>query len=204
MAVPDLAVHRPGPLPGWVYLVGAGPGDPGYSTLRGARLVAGGRHRHDNLVARPSSISRRSRPSASTSAEGRRPLAAAGRDQPAAAQAGAGEQARGAAQGRRPFIFGRGGEMELLVEAGIHVEVVPGVTAAAGVSAYAGIPLTHREHAQSVVFATGFPQGGQDRPRLADAGTSAADRGDLHGHLAPGGHLRQLVATACRPSTPRA
>ncbi len=60
--------------------------------------------------------------------------------------------------------------MELLVEAGIHVEVVPGVTAAAGVSAYAGIPLTHREHAQSVVFATGFLKEGKidlDWPMLA-------------------------------------
>lgn len=162
---------------GKVYLVGAGPGDPGLLTLKGKRcleladVVIYDYLANDRLLAYASSDAERIYVG-KRGGEQYLPQEEITRLVIERARRG---QVVVRLKGGDPFIFGRGGEeAEALVGAGIPYEVVPGVTSAIAVPAYAGIPLTHRDLASSVAFVTGRParEGpGIDWRALAGMGT---------------------------------
>lgn len=158
---------------GTVYLVGSGPGELDLLTLRAARLIGeADAIVYDHLIAE--GVLDLARPEAEKIYVGKEsskhtvPQEELNRLLVRLARSGR-KVVR--LKGGDPFIFGRGGEeIEALVDSRIPFEVVPGVTAASGCAAYAGIPLTHREHAQAVALATGHLKDGTinlDWPSLA-------------------------------------
>ncbi|NOH27748.1 uroporphyrinogen-III C-methyltransferase [Vibrio mediterranei] len=156
-----MTTHQTSLNTGFVSLVGAGPGDPDLLTVKGYRVIQSADVVvFDRLVSKE--ILALAKPDAEMIYVGKKldyhcvPQDQINQILVEQAQLGL-KVVR--LKGGDSFIFGRGGEeLETLAENGINFEVVPGITAAAGATAYAGIPLTHRDHAQSVQFITGHVQ----------------------------------------------
>ena len=143
---------------GKVYLVGAGPGDPGLMTTRSLELIANADVvLYDRLI--PASALDGARDDAELRYVGKQPGAAAIAQEDLnalLAELGAAGKQVVRLKGGDPFVFGRGGEeAETLAAAGVPFEVVPGITAGVAAPAYAGIPVTHRDAASAVAFVTG-------------------------------------------------
>lgn len=154
---------------GKVYLVGAGPGDPGLMTVKGKTLLeCADVVVYDALVSPPilAMIGPRAEQIHVGKRRGRHSLLQEETTQLLIQKA----QTQAVVvrlKGGDPFVFGRGGEeMADLIQAGVSVEVVPGVTSGIAAPAYAGIPLTHRSYSSSVTFVTGHEAAGKYRPTV--------------------------------------
>ena len=189
-----------------VYLVGAGPGDPGLITVRGAELLARADVVvHDRLV--DPSLLQQAAPAAELVDVGKWPGASSGARQE---EINALLVERGRAglevvrlKGGDPFVFGRGGEEALaLAGAGVDFEVVPGVSAAVAVPAYAGVPVTHRGLSSSFVVVTGRAGEGRSGPDWEVLARSGATIVVLMGVAHRGEIAGRLLAAGLPPETP--
>lgn len=150
---------------GFVYLVGAGPGDPGLITVKGRDCIASADVVLYDYLANMSLL-RYASPDTELIYAGK-VGGAHNREQSQINEMLVGKALEGNTvvrlKGGDPFIFGRGGEeCEALAEAGIPFEIVPGITSGIAAPAYAGIPLTHRDYTTSVAFVTGHESPGKD------------------------------------------
>lgn len=152
---------------GKVYLVGAGPGDPGLLTIKAKILLESADVVIYDALVSPEILAIIAPHAAKIDAGKRMGRHSLLQNQTTELLI---EKARTQAivvrlKGGDPFIFGRGGEeMQDLIAAGVPVEVVPGVTSGIAAPAYAGIPLTHRNYSSSVTFVTGHEMAGKYRP----------------------------------------
>lgn len=154
---------------GKVYLVGAGPGDPGLLTLKGKALLEQADVVIYDALVSPQIVAMINPDAEKINAGKRRGRHSLLQEETTQLLI---EKAQTNAvvvrlKGGDPFVFGRGGEeMEDLVNAGIPVEVVPGITSGIAAPAYIGIPLTHRDYSSSVTFVTGHEAAGKYRPEV--------------------------------------
>ncbi len=168
---PAASAEKPSTQPpiGKVYLVGAGPGDPGLMTVKAKTLIeCADVVVFDALVSKPilNWINPRAEKIHAGKRRGRHSMSQTQITQLLLSKAH--EQAVVVRlKGGDPFVFGRGGEeMADLMAAGVSVEVVPGITAGIAAPAYAGIPVTHRGYSSSVTFVTGHESAGKYRPEV--------------------------------------
>ncbi|HET7775890.1 MAG TPA: uroporphyrinogen-III C-methyltransferase [Azospira sp.] len=204
MLMPD-PNRNPSALPGTVYLVGGGPGDPDLLTLRAARLIGEADVLvYDHLIG--AGILDLAKADAEIIYAGKEASKhTLPQDDINLLLVKLAQKHRCVVRlkGGDPFIFGRGGEeLEILARHGIPFQVVPGVTAAAGCAAYAGFPLTHRDHAQVLVFATGHLKDGTvnlDWQALARPRQTVVFYMGISGL---GEISRQMIAHGLDPKTP--
>jgi uroporphyrin-III C-methyltransferase/precorrin-2 dehydrogenase/sirohydrochlorin ferrochelatase len=190
---------------GAVHIVGAGPGDPDLLTLRALQLLQRADIVfYDELIG-PEILGYARREAERVNVgkqKGKHSHAQGDINEALLAAARAGKRVV-RLKGGDPFIFGRGGEeAEFLEKNGVAAIVVPGITAALGCAAAAGIPLTHRDHASSVTFVTGH---GRDGAPLADwKGLARKDRTIVvyMGLTAAGEVSQRLIAEGLAPATP--
>jgi len=190
---------------GKVVLVGAGPGDPGLLTLQALRaLNQADVILHDRLVsAEILALARRDAERIEVGKQAGRHCVSQDRIHALLLEHARAGRRVVRLKGGDPFIFGRGGEeMEFLQAHGVRHEVIPGITAALACAAYAGIPLTHRDHAQSVRFLTAHTRESLDLP---DWRSLAAERQTLAIYMGVAQLdtlCNRLIAAGSAPATP--